>query len=488
MLKKLNLILENISARKIIGNINIKINSIQSNSLLIKENDLFIALKGTKLDGHIFIEKSIKKGAKAIICENLPQILDKNVSYILVENSLKILPKIVKNFFENPSKNLKLIGITGTNGKTSIATLLYNLFKNLGYKVGLISTIENKIIDEIYNAKLTTPDIISLNELLSKMVEKNCEYCFMEISSHGIHQKRIEDLHFSGGIFTNLTHDHLDYHSNFKEYLNVKKSFFDKYLLKDAFAISNIDDKNGNVILQNTKAKKITYALKNHADFKAKIIERHFDSTFININHQEVWLHLIGDFNIYNLLAVYTCAIHLGESQENVLKEMSNLKSVNGRFETLYSEDKKIMAIVDYAHTPDALKNVLQTINNIKNNNQNIITVFGAGGDRDKSKRSKMGKIASDLSHQIIITSDNPRTENPEEIISDIEKGVSEEINYIKINNREEAIKTAVLLSKKDDIILVAGKGHETYQEINGVKHHFDDKEIIKNFFIKKIA
>ncbi len=483
IMKNLNSILENTFYKSIIGDKNQKINNIHFNSKAVKKNDLFIATEGLRTDGHFFIRDAIENGANTIICEKFPAILKNKITYVLVKNSLKILPIIAKNFFQNPSEKLKLIGVTGTNGKTSIATLLYRLFKKLNYKVGLISTIENFVDNKKYKSTKTTPDIISLNNLISKMVNSKCEYCFMEVSSHGIDQKRIKGLKFTGGIFTNLTHEHLDYHKNFLEYLNVKKSFFDN-LPKEAFALSNLDDKNGKIILQNTKAKKFTYSLKNFSDFKAKILENHFDSTFVQFNKKEIWIRFIGEFNIYNLLAVYACAVILGKDKLEVLKIISNLKSVNGRLETIYSKEKKITVIIDYAHTPDALKNVLETVLKIKKKNQNLITVIGAGGDRDKEKRSKMGKIASILSDKIILTSDNPRTENPEEIISDIKKGISNEDlkKVISITNRREAIKTAILFSKKNDIIMIAGKGHENYQEINGVFYDFNDKEISENF------
>ncbi len=476
----LNKIIENIDVIEIIGNDKIEISDIQFDSRQIAKNSLFVAVRGYNVDGHSFIEKAIELGSSVILCEELPQNINNKITYIKVNDSSDTLGKIAANFYNNPTSNLRIVGITGTNGKTTIATLLYKTFKKLGYKVGLISTIENFIDDEIIPSTHTTPDQIKLQELFAKMVDTGCEFCFMEVSSHSIHQHRISGINFEGGVFTNITHDHLDYHKTFKEYINVKKAFFDS-LDKTAFAITNSDDKNGAVMLQNTLAKKITYAVNSPADYKSKILEHHFSGMLLSINNTELWTKFIGKFNAYNLTSVYAVACEMGQDKNDVLTILSELNAVNGRFEHFVSENS-ITAIVDYAHTPDALQNVLSTINDIRTGNENLIIVVGAGGNRDKTKRPEMAKISAKLSDRVILTSDNPRFENPEEIIKEMEAGVdaSNRRNVISITNRKEAIKAACMFAQSGDIILIAGKGHETYQEIEGVKHHFDDKEIVK--------
>jgi len=476
----LNKIIENIDAIEIIGNDKVDISDIQFDSRQIAKNSLFVAVRGYNVDGHNFIEKAIELGASVILCEALPQNINNKITYIKVNDSSDALGKIAANFYNNPTNNLRIVGVTGTNGKTTIATLLYKTFKKIGYKVGLISTIENYIDDEIIPSTHTTPDQIKLQELFAKMVDTGCEFCFMEVSSHSIHQHRISGINFEGGVFTNITHDHLDYHKTFKEYINVKKAFFDG-LDKTAFAITNYDDKNGMVMLQNTSAKKITYAVNSPADYKSKILEHHFSGMLLSINNTELWTKFIGKFNAYNLTSVYAVACEMGQDKNDILTILSELNAVNGRFEHFISKNS-ITAIVDYAHTPDALQNVLSTINDIRTGNENLITVVGAGGNRDKAKRPEMAKISAKLSNRVILTSDNPRFENPEEIIKEMEAGVdtSNRRNVISITNRKEAIKAACMFAQTGDIILIAGKGHETYQEIEGVKHHFDDKEIIK--------
>jgi len=444
-----------------------------------EKSSLFVAQKGLIFDGHKFIDKAIELGATSIVCEELPSTRLDNVTYVLVENSDIALAIIAANYYDNPSSKLKLVGITGTNGKTTIATLLYNLFKKAGYKTGLLSTIKIIIDSEEFDATHTTPNSVLINYYLNEMVIAGVDYCFMEVSSHGIHQKRTEGLVFDGGVFTNLTHDHLDYHNSFKEYRDVKKSFFDN-LPKTAFALVNIDDKNGSVMLQNTKAKKYNYALKTMADFKARILENQFSGLFLNLNGNEVWVKLIGSFNAYNLTAIYGVSQLLGLESTQSLTILSELENVNGRFQYFVSA-QGIVAIIDYAHTPDALKNVLETINDIKTGNEQVITVVGCGGNRDKAKRPVMGRLASQLSSLAIFTSDNPRNENPQVILDEIEAGVESE-NYKKtlsVLDRKQAIKTAAKLAEKGDIILIAGKGHEAYQEVNGVRAYFNDYETI---------
>ncbi len=461
------------------GSTAVTINSIHFDSRKVELNDVFVAIRGTVSDGHQFIKTAVDKGALAIICEELPQNIVNGITYVQVANSQTALAVMAANYYDNPSENLKLVGVTGTNGKTTIATLLYNLFTKAGYKVGLLSTVTVKVAEKDYPATHTTPDSLTINSFLKKMNEEGVEYCFMEVSSHGIAQERTTALQFAGGIFTNLSHDHLDYHSSFAEYRDVKKSFFD-HLPASAFALTNADDKNGPVMIQNSRAKKYTYALKSYADYSGQILENQFGGLLLKINGQELWSKLVGNFNAYNLVAIYAAAELLGlETQEN-LRIISELKSVSGRFQYVVTK-KKITAIVDYAHTPDALKNVLETINSIRTKNEELITVVGCGGDRDRTKRPKMGHIASALSTKVIFTSDNPRTEDPEKILEEVEGGVEPQ-NFKKIMsvvNRKQAIKTACQLAKPNDIILIAGKGHETYQEINGKRTDFDDFKIV---------
>lgn len=476
-------ILYKVNLEAVVGDTSIAVNAIQFDSRKVASNDVFVAIKGTVVDGYDFIEQVIEKGAIAIVCEEIPEITIEGITYIKVDNTAKALAIMASNFYGVPSENLKLIGVTGTNGKTTIATLLYQLFKKAGYKVGLLSTVKILVNDREFKATHTTPDSLTINKFLKEMNDEGVEFCFMEVSSHGIHQSRTEGLHFEGGIFTNLTHDHLDYHETFAEYRDVKKSFFDK-LPKSAFSLVNVDDKNGLVMLQNTASKKYTYALKNYANYKAQILENQLNGLFLKINDNEVWTKLIGNFNAYNLLAIYGTADLLGLESVEVLRLISELDSVSGRFQYMVSDDDKITAIVDYAHTPDALKNVLETINSIRTKNEELITVVGCGGDRDKTKRPKMAHIASALSTKVIFTSDNPRTEVPEKIIEDMEAGVAPQ-NFKKtmsIVDRKQAIKTACQLAKANDIILIAGKGHETYQEINGVRSEFDDYKIVEEF------
>ena len=465
------------------GNTAIKINEIHFDSRSVGVNDVFVAQRGWQVDGHDYIEKAISNGASVVVCEALPNSILDSVTFIEVDNSSSALAVMASNFYGNPSSKLKLVGITGTNGKTTVATLLYELFLKANKKVGLLSTVKVMVNANAYKATHTTPDSIAINKHLANMVAEGVEYCFMEASSHGIHQKRSEGLTFTGGIFTNLSHDHLDYHKTFAEYRDVKKSFFDQ-LPKGAFALTNADDKNGLYMLQNTKASKSTYALKSYADSKVKILEKQFSGTLLSINGTEVWTKLIGEFNAYNLLAIATTAGLLGLDKIEVLTIISRLESVSGRFEYVVS-DQQVTGIVDYAHTPDALKNVLKTINDIRTGNETVITVVGCGGDRDRTKRPKMGNIASEFSNQVIFTSDNPRSEDPKDILDEIEKGVSPE-NFKKtltIIDRKQAIKTACKLANQGDIILVAGKGHENYQEIKGERFHFDDLEELNNNF-----
>lgn len=464
------------------GLTDIEISGVAFDSREVKPGCVFVAVKGTNVDGHNFIDDSIQKGAIAVVCEKFPQNLKDGITYIKVKNSGFALGVISSNFFDNPSSKLILVGVTGTNGKTTIASLLHQLFILLGYKTGLLSTIQNKIIEQDFPSTHTTPDALKINEIISKMVDSGCLYCFMEVSSHAIDQNRIAGLDFAGAIFTNITHDHLDYHKTFENYLKIKKRFFD-LLPSDAFALSNIDDKNGKVILQNTKAKSKTYSLKHKSDFKCKIIENQIEGLQLNIDGEDVWFRLIGSFNAYNLLAVYATALLLGEEKSKVLTWLSSLKTIEGRFEYIKTQNN-IIAIIDYAHTPDALKNILDAISVIRTKNEQLITVVGAGGDRDKKKRNLIGKVAAEKSDKVILTSDNPRSEVPEQIIEEIKNGV-DPVNYkkvISITNREEAIKTACILARTGDIILVAGKGHEKYQEIKGVKYPFNDKEILKKY------
>ncbi|RTZ01616.1 UDP-N-acetylmuramoyl-L-alanyl-D-glutamate--2,6-diaminopimelate ligase [Flavobacterium sp. RSP49] len=463
-----------------IGSTDIAVNKIDFDSRKIGSNDVFVAIRGSISNGHDFIGKAIELGAVAVICDTFPEIIEKGITYVQVKDTNSALAFMASNYFGDSSKNLKLIGITGTNGKTTIASLLYQLFKKAGLKVGLLSTVKILVDDIEYKATHTTPDSITINYYLNEMVKNGVDYCFMEVSSHGIHQKRTEALHFVGGIFTNLSHDHLDYHPTFAEYRDVKKAFFDN-LPKTAFALSNIDDKNGQVMLQNTAAKKCSYALKSYADYKAQILENQLSGLLLKINGNEVCVKLIGTFNAYNLVAIYGAAVELGMESLEVLRLLSDLESVSGRFQFIVSASN-ITAIVDYAHTPDALENVLKTINDIRTKNEQLITVVGCGGNRDKSKRPIMAGIAAEWSDKAIFTSDNPRNENPEVIITEMEHGVTAQ-NYKKvlsISDRKQAIKTACQLAQPNDIILIAGKGHETYQEINGIRLDFDDMEIVK--------
>ena len=472
-----------VAIQQVFGTTDVSVNAVVFDSRQIQKNDVFVAQKGATVDGHLYIDKAITIGATAIICEDFPEDKKEGITYIQVADANATLAIIASNFFDNPSKKLPLVGVTGTNGKTTIASLLYQLFKKAGYKVGLLSTVKILVDETEFKATHTTPDSVTINSFLDKMIEAGVDYCFMEVSSHGIHQKRTEGLTFAGGVFTNLSHDHLDYHETFAEYRNVKKAFFDA-LPKSAFALTNIDDKNGAFMLQNTKAKRYSYATKTIADYKAKILEKQFSGSLLKINDTEVWTKLIGGFNAYNLLAIYATAELLGLEKLEVLTIISQLENVSGRFEYIVSSDN-ITAIVDYAHTPDALKNVLETINDIRTGNEKLITVVGCGGDRDKTKRPKMAHIASQLSNQVIFTSDNPRTESAQTIIDEMEAGVAAE-NYkktVSILDRKQAIKAACKFSENGDIILIAGKGHENYQEINGVRTHFDDLEEVKNCF-----
>ena len=482
-MKILKDILYKVSVNAVYGDTNVKVAQVDFDSRKVIKDSLFVAQKGTSVDGHLYIDKAISLGATTIICEELPIRLEANITFIQVEDSSKTLAIIASNFYDNPSSKLKLIGVTGTNGKTTVASLLYQLLKKSGYKTGLLSTVQILVDTTVFNATHTTPDSVTINSYLHQMVLLGVDYCFMEVSSHGIHQKRTEGLEFAGGIFTNLSHDHLDYHVSFASYRDVKKSFFDS-LPKTAFALTNLDDKNGNIMLQNTKARKRTYALKTLADYKAKIIEKSFSGTLISINDTEFWTKLIGNFNAYNLAAIIGVAYELGLEKLEILTIISQLESVSGRFEHLVS-DNGVIAIVDYAHTPDALRNVLQTINDIRTNNEKLITVIGCGGDRDKTKRPKMAHIASQLSTQAIFTSDNPRTENPDTILEEMEEGVSAENlkKIITISDRRQAIKTACKFSETGDILLIAGKGHENYQEISGERFHFDDLVEVKKYF-----
>lgn len=479
-MKILKDILYKVAIESVTGSTDIAIHKIDFDSRKIEENDVFIAIRGTLSDGHDYIDKAIQLGATAIICDTLPENIEKGITYIQVKDTNTALAFMAANYFDNPSEKLKLVGVTGTNGKTTIASLLFQLFQKADFKVGLLSTVKIMVDETEYKATHTTPDSIAINHYLNEMIDAGVTHCFMEVSSHGIHQKRTEALHFVGGIFTNLSHDHLDYHPTFAEYRDVKKSFFDS-LPKTAFALSNIDDKNGTVMLQNTVARKFTYALKTYADFKAQILESQLSGLLLKINDNEVWVKLIGTFNAYNVLAIYGTAIELGMDSLEALRLLSDLESVSGRFQYIVSEGN-VTAIVDYAHTPDALENVLKTIDDIRTKNEQLITVVGCGGNRDKAKRPIMAQIAANLSDKVIFTSDNPRNEDPEVILNEMEEGV-EPHNYkkiLRITDRKQAIKTACQLAQSNDIILIAGKGHETYQEISGVRHHFDDMETVK--------
>ncbi len=476
-------ILYKVSIEAVEGSTNQSFINLHFDSRKVGLNDIFVAIKGTHSDGHNYIKNAVDQGAIAVVCEEFPELKINGVTYIKVKDTREALAFMASNFYSNPSSKLKLIGVTGTNGKTTVSTLLYELFLKLGYPVGLISTVRILINEEEFPTRLTTPDSITINKYINQMCDAGVEYVFMEVSSHGIDQKRSLGLDFDAAIFTNLSHDHLDYHKTFEAYRDVKKRLFDQ-LKKSAFAITNSDDKNGSFMLQNCNAKTYTYALKSYADYKAKIIENSFSGLHLKINDQDMWTKVIGEFNAYNLLAVYAVA-NLFELEElESLKFLSQLQPVEGRFEHFKSQSEHISAIVDYAHTPDALKNVLQTINSIRTKNETVITVVGCGGNRDKTKRPKMGQIAAKYSDQVIFTSDNPRDENPDEIIRDIEQGVEAQHQQktLSIANRKEAIKTACKIAKPNDIILIAGKGHETYQEIKGVRKDFDDMEIVKSY------
>lgn len=479
-MKTLRDILYNVSIQSIHGSNDISINALTTDSRAVKPGDAFIAVKGVHVDGHAYIEKAVALGATAIICEDLPAQLTENVCFVKVANSAAATGIMAGNFYDNPSHKVQLVGVTGTNGKTTIATLLFRLFSKLGYHCGLLSTVQNQIGDTVIPSTHTTPDPVSLNALLAQMVAEGCLYVFMEVSSHAIHQERIAGLKFAGGIFSNITHDHLDYHKTFDEYIRVKKSFFDN-LPAGAFAITNLDDKRGMVMLQNTKAKKATYSLRAMADYKGKILENNLTGLIMLVNDTEVHFRLIGEFNAYNLLAVFGAAILLGMDKAKVLQALSDTPGAEGRFDYIVSANDRIIAIVDYAHTPDALKNVLATIKNLRKGHEQVITVVGCGGDRDTTKRPIMGDVAVENSDRVILTSDNPRSEDPTAIIHEMEAGIPVHLKkkVLSITDRKEAIKTAISLANKEDIILIAGKGHEKYQEIKGVKQHFDDKEVV---------
>ena len=467
----------------LVGNAQVTALHLTYDSRHVGEGSLFFAIKGTQVDGHQFIDAVVEKGAAAIVCETLPENINSTVTYIKVKDSTAAMGLMAAEFYDHPSKKLKVTAITGTNGKTTVATLLFRLFRSFGHNVGLLSTVQNQINETVIPSTHTTPDSIRINELLEHMVEQGCEYAFMEASSHAIHQNRIKGLHFAGVVFSNITHDHLDYHETFANYIAAKKKLFDE-VNEDAFALTNKDDKHGMVMLQNTSATRYTYALKGMADFKAKILESDFTGMLLNIDEQEAWFRLVGNFNAYNLLAVYGTAFLLGKEKIEIIKHLSNIEAVKGRFEYVRSE-QGVIAIIDYAHTPDALKNILDTINELRTKNEQLITVVGCGGNRDAAKRPIMADIATEHSTKVIFTSDNPRTENPETILDEMQKGVKP-LHFkktLRISDRKEAIKAAVAQAQKGDIILIAGKGHENYQEINGVKHHFDDKETVLEMF-----
>ncbi|NLI36105.1 MAG: UDP-N-acetylmuramoyl-L-alanyl-D-glutamate--2,6-diaminopimelate ligase [Bacteroidales bacterium] len=477
---KLTDLLKAIQPIKIIGDTEKEITGVNIDSRLVKEGHLFMAMRGTQADGHAYISSAIAKGATAILCEELPEKIEKEIPYIVVNDSEEAVGKIATTFYGNPTSRMKLVGVTGTNGKTTIATLLYNMFRKFGHKVGLVSTVCNYIDDKPIPTEHTTPDPITLNELLGKMADAGCEYAFMEVSSHSIAQKRISGLKYVGGIFTNLTRDHLDYHKTVENYLRAKKKFFDD-MPKNAFSLTNLDDKNGKVMVQNTKSKIYTYSLTNLSDFKGRVLESHFEGMLLNFNNHEVAVPFVGKFNASNLLAVFGAAVLLGKEEEEVLRVLSTLHPVSGRFEAIRSL-KGYTAIIDYAHTPDALANVLRAIHGVLEGRGKVITVFGAGGNRDKGKRPLMAKEAAKGSDKIIVTSDNPRFEDPQAIINDVLAGLTDDDmkKTISIEDRREAIRTACMLAQPDDVILVAGKGHEDYQEIKGVKHHFDDHEVVR--------
>ena len=480
---KLQDILYNVRLQAVTGKTNLDVTDIQTDNRNVKKGSVFIAVHGTTVDGHDYIEDAIHKGARVIVCEVMPALQNPGITFLQVNNSAEAAAHMANHFYGEPSVKLKLVGVTGTNGKTTIATLLYKLFCKLGYKCGLISTVENKINDKVIPSTHTTPDAINLQVLLKQMVDEGCTHAFMEVSSHAVHQHRVTGVQFTGGIFSNITHDHLDYHKTFDEYLRVKKKFFDD-LPSSAFAISNMDDKRGQIMLQNTAAKKHFYSLKTITDFKGKILENSLTGLMMTMNDKEVHFRLIGEFNAYNLLAVYGAATCLGEPADDVLTTLSMLTGAEGRFDYTIS-NTNIIGIVDYAHTPDALQNVLETIKKLRKGDEQVITVVGCGGDRDKAKRPLMGEVACKLSNRIIFTSDNPRTEDPNQIIKDIEQGLGSAARrkFVSVPDRKEAIKMAVSMANPFDILLVAGKGHEKYQEINGIKYSFDDKEVLKEMF-----
>lgn len=478
---KLKEILQNLEFLKIIGPLEVGVAAITLDSRAAEIGTLFVAIKGTQVDGHDYIEKAIKNGATSIVVETLPGLLQKEITYIQVADSAKALGRIASNFYDKPSEKLKLVGVTGTNGKTTTVSLLYELFFDLGFKCGMLSTIENRIGKEVIQATHTTPNAIAINALLADMVEAGCDYAFMEVSSHAVAQNRIHGLHFRGGVFTNISHDHLDYHKTFKAYIEAKKSFFDA-LPKSAFALVNQDDKRGPVMLQNTKAQKYYYSMHQLADFRVRVLDNSLSGLHLEIDNQEFFGQLIGTFNAYNLLSVYAVARLLGQDKIEVLTSLSKLKAAEGRFDYVLEPKRSIVAVVDYAHTPDALEKVLRTIRQLRSGVAKVITVVGCGGDRDKEKRPEMAKIACALSESVILTSDNPRSEEPMAILNDMEKGVSKAAasKVLVISDRKQAIRTACKLAQKNDIILVAGKGHEKYQEIKGVKYPFDDKKVLK--------
>ncbi len=479
-MKRLKELLNGVVSKTVKGDLNVEVKEMQFDSRKIEKGDLFIAQRGVHVDGHVFIEKAIEMGAVAVVCETLPEQLKENISYIEVEDAAMALGIMASNYYDHPSRSLKLVGVTGTNGKTTTATLLYKLFGWAGHKAGLLSTVCNYIGEEMIASTHTTPDALAIQQYMRRMVDAGCSYCFMEVSSHAIHQHRISGLDFDGAIFSNITHDHLDYHKTFRAYIEAKKAFFDN-LSDKAFALTNADDKNGAVMLQNTKARKCTYSCRTMADFNGKIIEKQLDGTLLKLDGVEVWTQFTGDFNAYNLLAVYASACLLGMDKEMVLSGLSQLVPVAGRFETFISANG-VMAVVDYAHTPDALENVLSTIRGLVGKNNKVITVVGAGGDRDRTKRPEMAEAACRYSEQVILTSDNPRSEDPEAIIKEMWVGVKDEEQekVSSVPDRKEAIGKAVSLARTGDIILVAGKGHEDYQEIQGVKYHFDDREVVR--------
>jgi len=485
-MKKLKDILHGIPVTEVVGNLDCVITKISFDSRNVVEDSMFVAVTGTQTDGNRFIGNAIEAGASAVMCEQLPDQLEDTITYVLVGDTAFALGVVAANFFENPSKQLRLVGVTGTNGKTTVATLLYQLFSELGYACGLLSTVENRVADRVVQATHTTPDPVQLNALIREMVDQGCDYCFMEVSSHAIVQQRIAGLVFAGGIFTNITHDHLDFHQSFVNYVKAKQTFFDG-LDKFAFALYNLDDRNGAIMVQNSFAHKKSYGIKNIADFKTKVLETHFEGTLLQLEGQEVWVNQVGEFNAYNLLAVYGAAVLLEQETIKVLTSMSKLKGAEGRFDVQIS-DQGIIGIVDYAHTPDAVKNVLETIARLRRGDEQVITVLGCGGDRDKAKRPEMAAVAIRNSNKLIITSDNPRTEDPMAIIRDMESGVplASKKHVFSIADRKEAIRAACHLAQAGDVVLVAGKGHEKYQEINGERLPFDDKEVLRQTFTEQ--